>query len=174
MDYLLSRHFISLFLILLFAIRLSSQKSTRDKELRYFWMTVISCFLLVVEDQLEMMASEDPSLKFWRILLSVAGYFLRSTATIGLLFAAVKPTGVRKTLWWLPAIINLLICCTAFFSDIAFGYDADYNFYRGPLGYVAFIVPIFYLYVILFATFRRYGKGGNWTESLILIICAVL
>ena len=60
MDYLLSRHFISLFLILLFAIRLSSQKSTRDKELRYFWMTVISCFLLVVEDQLEMMASEDP------------------------------------------------------------------------------------------------------------------
>ena len=50
MDDLLGRHFISLFLILLFAIRLGSQHSARDKALRYFWLTVFSCFLLVVED----------------------------------------------------------------------------------------------------------------------------
>ena len=55
MDDLLGRHSISLFLILLFTIRLSSQRAARDKELRYFWMTVVSCFLLVLQDILPVM-----------------------------------------------------------------------------------------------------------------------
>ena len=72
LDMLLGRHFISLFLILLFAIRLSSQRVAKDKELRYFWLTVISCFLLVVEDYLETITSTIPDLRFWRTVLSVA------------------------------------------------------------------------------------------------------
>ena len=153
MENILGRHFISLFLILLFAIRLISQRSTRDRNLRYFWMTVISCFLLIVEDQAELMAAEDPALIYWRIFFSVAGYFLRATATLGLVLVVCKPER-RSIALWIPCFIDLAVCSTAFFTDIAFGYDADYAFYRGPLGYIVFIVPIFYLMVILWLTFQ--------------------
>ena len=173
MDYLLGRHFASLVLILLFVIWLLSQRRTRDKELRYFWLTVISCFLLVIEDQIEVMASLDPSLRFWRTVFSIAGYVLRSTAAIGLVLVVCKPEH-RTRLLWLPCVINLLVCSTSFFTDIAFGFDENYAFYRGPLGYVAFVVPILYLVMILWITFKRYGEGGKFTDRVILITCAAV
>ena len=167
MEYLYGRHFFSLILILLFSIWLIAQRATRDKELRYFWLTVISCLLLVLQDLAETYASEDPGLRFWRTLLSVAGYFLRSTASVGLVLVVCKPEQRKKTIW-IPCIINLLVCSTAFFTDIAFGFDENYSFYRGPLGYVAFIVPVLYLIAILWLTFRRYGDSGRKTEQLII------
>ena len=173
MGDLLSTHFISLALILLFSIWLVAQRATRDRELRYFWMTVICCFLLVVEDYLETAASLNPDLRFWRTLLSVAGYFLRSTATLGLVMVVCPPEKRYRAIW-IPNLLNLLVCCTAFFSDIAFGFDENYGFYRGPLGYVSFIVPIFYMVLILWLTFRRYGGGRKKTDQLILLSCAVL
>ena len=62
---MLPRHLVTLFLIILLSILLRSQKSFRDSELRYFWLTVLSCLLLMFEDALEIIASEDPSLRFW-------------------------------------------------------------------------------------------------------------
>ena len=174
MDDLLGRHFIAVFLIILFGIRLGSQRSSRDKELRYFWVTLISCLLLVFQDMLETACSQNPDLRFWRTLLSILGYVLRSTATVGLVLVACKPEYRNKWMWWIPCGINLLVCCTAFFTDIAFGFDADYAFYRGPLGYVSFAVPIFYLFVILFMTFRNYVDSRKRSDRLFLIICALL
>ena len=174
LDMLLGRHFISLFLILLFAIRLSSQRVAKDKELRYFWLTVISCFLLVVEDYLETITSTIPDLRFWRTVLSVAGYFLRSTAAVGLVLVVCSPEKRNRFIWWIPCLLNLLVCSTAFFTDIAFGFDENYTFYRGPLGYVAFIVPIFYLGVILVLTFRQYVDRRRRADRLILITGAVM
>lgn len=174
MDDLLGRHFITVFLIILFGIRLGSQRSSRDKELRYFWVTLISCLLLVFQDMLETACSRNPDLRFWRTLLSILGYVLRSSATVGLVLVACKPEYRNKWMWWIPCGINLLVCCTAFFTDIAFGFDADYSFYRGPLGYVSFAVPIFYLFVILFMTFRNYVDSRKRSDRLFLIICALL
>ena len=50
----LFRHLVTLFLILLFSIMLHNQKSSRDTEQKYFWMTVLSCLLLVFQESLEM------------------------------------------------------------------------------------------------------------------------
>ena len=136
---MLPRHLVTLFLIILLSILLRSQKSFRDSELRYFWLTVLSCLLLMFEDALEIIASENPSLRFWRILLSVLGYTFRSTAALGLLLVVV-PREKRTFRLWVPALITLAVSATAFFSDIAFSFDEDYDFCRGPLGYVAFVV----------------------------------
>ena len=174
MDDLLGRHFISLFLILLFAIRLGSQHSARDKALRYFWLTVFSCFLLVVEDQLELAASLDPEQRLWRTFLSAAGYILRSTAAVSLVLIVIGPENRKRTILWIPWAVNALVCFTAFFTDIAFGFDEDYAFYRGPLGYVSFAVPFIYLALVMVLTFRRYVDPRRKTDRLILIICAVL
>ena len=93
---MLTVNMVALFLILLFGIRLLDKKSFQNAETRYFWLTLVSCLLLVVEDALEEMASKDPALLFWRILLSILGYTLRSTAALGLLLVIFSPGTVRS------------------------------------------------------------------------------
>ncbi len=174
MDYLLGRHYITLFLILLFSIRLRTQRSTRDKELHYFWLTVVSCLLLILEDSVESMICEDPSLVFWRTLLTASGYVLRSVAAVGLMMIVCRPEQRKRLYWWIPCALVAAVSFTAYFTDIAFGFDESYQFYRGPLGYVAFVVPIFYLAAILFLTFKRYVDRGRRADRWILMICAAM
>ena len=165
----LSENLITLFLILLFGIRLLNKKSFQNAETKYFWLTLVSCFLLVAENALEAAASEDPALLFWRTLLSILGYTLRSTAALGLLLV-ILPRKNRSVLWWIPCAITFLINCTAFFSDAAFGFDADYAVYRGPLGVVSFIVPLFYILMILIISFRRRSEKSG-AERFIIPVC---
>ena len=49
---LVSVHFITVFLVILVALKLHAQQKVRDAELRFYWMTLICCFLLVLEDVL--------------------------------------------------------------------------------------------------------------------------
>lgn len=159
----------TLFLILLFGMKLLDKKTFQNTETKYFWLTLISCLLLVIEDALELMASKDPSLRFWRILLSILGYTFRSTAALGLLLVII-PRKYRYFYWWIPCAVTFLINCTAFFSDLAFGFDEEYAFYRGPLGFVSFIVPLIYiLFILIFSFRRRSDKSG--AERFIVPVC---
>lgn len=168
---MLIRHSVTLFLILLFGLKLLSRKTFRNSATGYFWLTVISCLLLVLEDSFEVVASTDPSLRFLRTLLSVLGYTLRSTAVLGLLLVIVRQKK-RRILLWIPSLVTFLVCGTAFFSDIAFGFDQEYRFYRGPLGYIAFIVPIGYLLLLLVLTFRKVTEK-NGVERVIAMGCGI-
>ena len=126
---MLTRHLVTMFLIFLFSIMLRNRKSSRDTEQRYFWVTVLSCLVLAFEDSLEAMASMDPSLRFWRTLLSIVGYTFRSVAALGLLLVIV-PQRRRNFTLWIPSLVTLLVNLTAFFTDAAFGFDENYAFYR--------------------------------------------
>ena len=168
---MLLQDLVPLFLILLFGIRLLDKKSFQNAETKYFWLTLVSCLLLVFENVLEAAAAQDPALRFWRTVLSILGYTLRSTAALGLLLVIV-PRKNRSVLWWIPCALTFLINCTAFFSDAAFGFDEDYGFYRGPLGLVSFIVPLFYILMILIFSFsRRAEKSG--AERFIIPGCVL-
>ncbi len=145
------------------------KKSFQNAETRYFWLTLVSSFILVFEDALEKMAGYDPDLRLWRIILSILGYTLRSTAALGLLLVIV-PRKNRSAFWWIPCALTFLINCTALFSDLAFGFDEEYAFYRGPLGLVSFIVPLFYILMILVFSFRRISEKSG-AEKYIIPVC---
>lgn len=170
-NLLIRKYFVALFVILLFSIILLKRKSFKNTEVRYFWLTVLSCLFLVIADVSESVCSEDPSLRILRTFFSMICYVLRSTSALGLLFV-VMPKNKRKRYFWIPTVINLLSCCTAFFSDIAFGYDEDYAFYRGPLGYVAFVVPVFYLLFIIVIVFTRFSNRKG-AEKFIAPLCSI-
>lgn len=166
---LISRHFITVLLVLLCGIKLYAQKKTKDAELRFFWITLLCCFLLVMQDSLESYAAKKPELLFWRVLLSIIGYDLRPVAAVGLLLV-VCPPEMRSWKLWIPAIISLAVNLTAFFSPIAFSFNQEYNFVRGPLGYVVFIVSFLYMIQILVLIWRRFYERKK-EERWILIIC---
>ena len=171
LAYLISTHYITVFLILLLSIKLHAQQKVRDMDLRFYWLTLISCLLLVVEDVLERHAAMYPQLRTWRIFLSMTGYTLRPTAAIGLLLV-VAPPKFRTWKLWIPWGINLAVNLTAFFSPLAFTFDANYEFVRGPLGYVVFIVSFLYMVMILFLVLRRFYEGKD-AERWILILCVL-
>ena len=164
-------HYTTLLLILLCGMKLYSQKRTRDAELRYFWMTLIACFLLVIQDILETISATSPDFRFWRTLLSVVGYTLRPVAALGLLLVVCSPKH-RTIKMWIPALINMAVNLTAFFSPVAFYFDENYAFTRGPLGYVVFIVSFLYM-VQTFIAMLRHFYGGNRIERWILACCVI-
>ena len=169
----ISVHFTTLFLAVLCGIKLRAQKKAKDVEMRFFWTTLLCCFLLVIEDILETICAADPDLRFWRILVSIIGYVLRPTAAVGLLLVVCPP---EKRSWkiWILNIVNLVVNLTAFFSPIAFSYDQEYKFVRGPLGSVVFIVGLLYMVQILVIIWRRFyerTRAERWILIISLIGC---
>ena len=168
---MLHRHWVSIFAIILFCIKLWPRKRFRNTETRYFWVTALSCLFLIFEDTFESISSMYPSMRFARTVLSILGYTFRSTAALGLLLVVV-PRTKRSFFYWIPSIITFVISSTAFFTDIAFGFDETYAFYRGPLGYVAFAVPILYLILTLWVVFRNFSEKTS-LERFIVPVSAV-
>ena len=167
----ISIHFTTILLAFLCGMKIRAQKKAKDVEMRFFWMTLICCILLVIQDVLETHCAANPDLRFWRILLSVIGYDLRPIAAIGLMLV-VCPPELRSWKLWIPAMINLLVILTAFFSPIAFSFDQDYAFVRGPLGYVVFIVGFIYMVQTLVFIWRHFYEGKR-AERWILISCVI-
>ncbi len=167
---MIATHFVTLLLIVVYAIKLMDQKKAKDAELHYFWMTLICCLLLVLEDVCESLCALDPALRLPRIFFSIVGYTLRPVAAIGLLLVVCPPER-RNWKLWIPAILNLAVFLTAFFSPVAFSFGSDYGFVRGPLGYSVFVVGLLYMVQILFATWRRFYDRKK-SERWLLIICA--
>ncbi len=166
----LSKYYITLLLAVLLGIKLLARQKSRDVELRYYWLTLICTVLLAVEDVLEANAALDPELRFWRVVLSVIGYILRPTAAVGVLLVICEPK-YRTWKVWIPCILNALVNLTAFFSPIAFSFDENYEFTRGPLGYVVFAVSFLYLILILYVVLRRFREGKT-AERWILVVAA--
>ena len=162
-------HYTTVLLVVLCGIKLYSQKKTRGVELRYIWLTLSCCALLVVQDILESHAAMDPSLYLLRVSMAALGYILRPIAAVGLLMAVCRPEN-RSWKLWIPIMLNTAVNLTAFFSPIAFSFDEEYEFVRGPLGLVVFVVSFLYLVQILVVVLRRFYEGKS-LERWLLVCC---
>jgi len=165
------RNFITFFLSIGFSMKLAMSRQSHDAKMSYMWLTVICVILLTFADFFEGVCAEDESLRFMRILLSVIGYVLRPVAGLSLVMV-VAPTEKSAILLWIPALINALIVSTAFFSPIAFSFDENYEFSRGPLGAAPFVASFFYIVAVLWFTRKKFRKGRVW-EVRVLYMCAI-
>lgn len=168
---ILSRNLVALFVIALFSVKLWSGKQFRNTDTQFFWLTLVSCLFLILENVIETATATDPSLRFVRTMNSVIGYTMRSTAALGLLLVIV-PEKKRGFVLWIPSLITLALGFTAFFTDLVFSFNEDYVFARGPLGYALFIAPVFYLCLILWIVFRQFSEKAG-AEKIIAPLCAV-
>lgn len=167
----ISENFITIFLIVGFSMKLSMHKSAQDTQMRYLWLSVLCAAFLVVADSLEGWAAADPARRVWRTLFSVIGYSLRPVAALSVALV-IAYQWKRKLLLWLPAILNALIMCTAFFSPVAFSYNDSYEFVRGPLGFIVFAAGFFYIGLVVVLSWKWF-KEGHRTEGRIVVVCAL-
>lgn len=161
--------------LLFLAVFLISNKDTDKSVNRFFLSLCILEFVELFVYSLELWTATFAERTVWRVLLSAIGYSIRPVIVLIILCVSAKlSVKDRKTfILAIPAILNVIIAFSAFFTDIAYSYTEANEFVRGPLGYVPHIVMFFYLLCILIFSCTRKGKAPMETV-IIWAICLVL
>ncbi len=108
-----------------------------------------------------------------RVFLSVMGYSLRPIAIMLAIFMIYHRVNF---ILLIPAILNTLVYCTAFFSTLAFSFSEENSFVRGPLGYTFIATSLIYVGILCYALFHAFesGHGHEWLLVLYFFSTAIL
>lgn len=174
-------HFAPLTGLLFLMIFLLSNLKT-DKRIHHVFAVVFGLELLelvVYSAELWTASFAEPSVL--RILFSAIGYSVRPFLVLCILqmIGRYSLQDKRIFLWSIPAYVNVVLAFSAFFTDIAYSYNGQNQFVRGPLGYFSQVTILFYLIVILVFSIRR-GEKNNlestvvWAIDVVVVLAMVL
>lgn len=172
-HYFVQLNYATIMLMICLLIFVNTNHICGKKVARMFSVAILMVFVLVTVDSIEFWCASLDHPTYLRILMSAIGYSLRP-AIIFLVITFVWH-GTKKWLrmWGIPLIVNMVIAFSAFFTDVAYAYDAENNFVRGPLGYSAFVASGIYLLLMMVVTVRLY-RNGDHSESLITVVATVM
>lgn len=98
-----------------------------------------------------------------RIFLSALGYSLRPLIPYILikLIKRVEDKKIYEVLLIFPWVLAVILSFSAFFTDIAYSYDAQNVFHRGPLGYFCQVITVLYMFILMIRAIRShiFDKG---------------
>ena len=164
-------HYLALLLILIISCILMGRGILSERVNQgSFWITLLVCAMLILQDMAENYAQMDPARRELRIITSIVGYTLRPAAVLGFLLV-IWPPERQKWFLWIPVILNGLLYSTALFLPLTFSFDAEYHFQRGPLNGTVFVVCIAYLIMILFTIHVRFRNRRNG-DMFVIYLCA--
>lgn len=164
-------NFLAVFLMIgLLVIFRRSARLELDKR-KNIVITIGCISALLILEVFETYCSHYPDLRVFRLIASVVGYWVRPMISFGFL-SLITDLKKKSILIWVPAIINFLVFSTAFFSEMAFRFDEEYVFRRGPLGYTVFIVSYFYIVLVVVETVKNFRSGQKWRGTIVLV-CAI-
>lgn len=161
------------FLFLLTFLATNSTTDTRIK--RMFYLMIAVEFIEMLAYSLELWTTTFETLSPMRLWLSAVGYSVRPFIFYLMLMLALRDFATKKTSWLLaiPALINILVAFSVFFTDIAYSYTPDNLFQRGPLGFNTHLTVILYLVILVIAVFRTHADRPK-LETLIIFVISLL
>ena len=141
---------------------------------RWFILAAFCTLLLSFTNAADTVLDAKPYPTTARIFFASCGYVLRP-AVAYLTVQIVIRKMTRSVKWYIsiPLVIDFLVSFSALFSDKAFGYDANNQFYRGPLGVTPFIVGIFYGVLLVASTFW-FVRSSQWEEGIFSLLIALI
>lgn len=103
------------------------------------------------------------------------GYTLRPFLTYVLIIIIARDDKkrVRKLLFSIPALINMVFAFTAFFTPLGYYYDDHNQFHRGPVGWTPFLVMAFYLVMMVVMAYSRRNVHKRFERVIIVSICVL-
>ncbi|MBR4237318.1 GGDEF domain-containing protein [bacterium] len=147
------------------------ENTTLQKDsVRYLYLMIIALFVSAISSEIESTLS---SLNYFSIIRLIFKFLKDATSPLVALAALYvrRNTKLKKYhLLFIPFILNLLVCITYFFSNIAYGYSDTNEIIAGPLASFTYFTTLFY--VIIFAVLLSidYIKD-NTKQPLIGVIC---
>lgn len=160
----------------LFLLTFLLTNSTTDSKIkRMFYLMVAVEFVEMLTYSLELWTTTFVTLSPMRLWLSAVGYSVRPFIFYLMLMLALRDSATKKTalLLAIPALLNILVAFSVFFTDIAYSYTPDNLFQRGPLGFNTHLTVILYLVILVIAVFRTHA-GRTKLETLIVFAIALL
>ncbi|MBR3305920.1 MAG: histidine kinase [Lachnospiraceae bacterium] len=133
---------------------------------------VVMDLLLIVQNQAsEYITPDIPGAKMILVALSAVGYSLRPMV-IALFIRLLRPAGRGLMIWGIVGF-NALIHISAFFMPLAYSYNANLSYQRGPLGYTSFVVSFGLLIWMVYISIKD-KKNSGLKEQVIPIFYALL
>ena len=167
-HYFIQLNFATVVLALCMLVFIHTNRIMDRKAVSMFSTASVLVLMLVLADSVEYWTATWAEPSLLRIFVSAVGYSLRPC----IIYMMVAYIGRKQKISWfllrLPMYVNVLISFSAFFSGIAFSYDAQNQFVRGPLGYSPFVACAIYLILLMWVTVRAY-RSGNRTEPAITL-----
>lgn len=158
--------------LFLFLFILTNNNFEKDLN-RLFMVAALSVLLLVIEEAWEGYLSLSSVYEPLRVPLSAIGYTLRSVIPYVLTMIVNAQARKHYIPFAIPLVINMLVCFSALFTDLAFSYTPDNSFDRGPLGLTPFFVAGFYVLTAIVSTIRECRKGER-LEAMVICAIAIL
>ncbi|MBR0414472.1 MAG: histidine kinase [Clostridia bacterium] len=160
---------------LVFSVLTNTYIERTQKKVMLAFLALVT--LLVLQNAAEFIFEKAASVPWaLRIFTGVAGYTLRPT--IPALFITFIAGGKKSLPAWILVGINAIIYHTAFFSNIAFTYDNNNKFYRGPLGFTCHIISAVLLVYMVWVIIRTFWDNKKEMilpiASTAMIVIAVL
>lgn len=141
---------------------------------RWFILAAFCTLLLSFTDAADTVLDAKPYPTTARIFFSSCGYVLRpAVAYLTVQIVIRKMTRSVRLYISIPLVIDFLVSFSSLFSDKAFGYDANNQFYRGPLGVTPFIVGTFYGILLVASTFW-FVRSSQWEEGIFALLIALI
>ena len=91
----LKQHFLTLFLVFGFSVKLALYRNSKDIQLGYLWMTVFCTLVLIAQNMLRATFGSSPELSFWRTLAAMLGLAVRPVAALGIMMVVGWRSPIR-------------------------------------------------------------------------------
>ena len=167
-------NFLPLGIVLFLVVFLAFNHAYEEKLTRRFIAPLILLVCLVAVDNIDYYLLNGKSTSIIHVLTAVLGYNIRIFLMLSLLLVASRTASRReKLLTTIPAVLNLLITCLAFFTRLVFWYGSNGVIVRGPLAYTPHIVSLVYSIVLFWYAIRAHQQGRTH-EGIIIAIAVIL
>lgn len=123
-----------------------------DKKVKIIFLVLSFIeFIELLAYQLELITASWDKPTNLRIFLSAVGYSIKPFIIYLIILIDTRASTKKgaKLLLLVPILIGVILSFSAFFTDIAYSYDAQNAFHRGPLGFFSQILIILYLLICI-------------------------
>jgi len=160
-------NYTTVLLVIFMIVFLLSNVSFGKRTTRLFMLAMSISLILVIVDSVESYTAAWAEPSNLRILMSAIGYTLRPMSIMYILLIITRDRRINRILFYLPIIINTIVSFSAFFCDLAYSYDANNEFVRGPLGMTTYIASAIYLIMLCWVSIQ-YIKEKSYSEGMIV------
>jgi len=160
-------NYTTVLLVIFMIIFLRSNVSFGKRTTWLFILAIMTSLILVIVDSVESYTASWPEPSVLRILMSAIGYTLRPMSIMYILLIITRDRKVNRILLYAPIIVNTVVSFSAFFCDLAYSYDANNEFVRGPLGITTYVTSAIYLIMLCWVSVQ-YIKEKSYSEGMIV------
>ncbi|SFA78482.1 diguanylate cyclase (GGDEF) domain-containing protein [Acetitomaculum ruminis DSM 5522] len=172
-NYFLNEYYILMVIVVAFYLLIVSIDTKYFVSRRNICIFLVLDFMNALANTGEYFTGLDVKFYYLRIFFVILGYTLQVLMATLTLKTFYNKAFFPKWLY-VPAIIDIFICMTAFFSDVVFGYDENYMYVRGPLGLLPIFISFLYIFILLIMSVHRIGKRDMIECSVIVFLGLII